>query len=283
MSKKKFTDLIDEMLIENKKASLRILLEEEEEDIFGSLDDESEEGDNEESSGDSEGGSEEGASDSEGDDEESPDDSGSDDSGSESKEEKDTDSITVQQFNQVADNIDKITKTFDKAYSTSQSHNAQIIDFVTNHISDINAEENAANESYGLKQRNSIEYFLNEKIDTEKVVKDIDAIQTIIDKGTDLINQFTVKRDVDIEKYVQGAINAYDHFDSMFSKEQIILNAIEGHFMMTCGDNAAEYFEDFKEQFMAVLNEKYGIEDDSTVIKHNNYHNASGASSVGKS
>ena len=33
---------------------------------------------------------------------------------------------------------------------------------------------------------------------------------------------------------------------------------------------------------MAVLNEKYGIEDDSTVIKHNNYHNAAGGSAVGK-
>ena len=276
MPKKNFTDLIDEMLHENKSATLRILLEEEEDDIFGAVessDEKSEEEGEEESGGEEESS---GEAESTGDEPES----GGDKNASSNAN---TDSITQAQFEKLENNISKISKTYEKAYGKSTSFYTKIIDYINNFVSDIDIGNPISLQArYDLGSNNSIDYFLNEKVNPDRVIKDIEAIQNLLDKGDDLVNQFATKKDVDIEKYVQGAINAYDHFDSMFSKEQIILNAVEGHFMMTCGDSAPEIFEEFKEGFMASLNEKHGIEDDSTIIKHNDYHNASGASSVGK-
>ena len=114
--------------------------------------------------------------------------------------------------------------------------------------------------SYSLSKKNSISYFLNEEVSVEDVEKDIDTVNNIIDKGSELIDKFKKGTDLNINRYVDAAINAFKNFDSLFSKESIVKQAVINLIVLNSGAKAEKNIKEFEELFHEELHSQFGIE-----------------------
>ena len=276
MSYKNFSNTVDSFLKENKSFSLKLLVEEEKEeekkeekeDLFGdsSLDD------NSESEGGSEGGSE--GDDAEGDDAEGDSSVGGDDSegGARSAE-----------IESVADGIEKMTAYYQKFFGSSNDNPSDesmgivgVQNNIANQVSLLSASVNES-KKYELGKRNSIKAFLNEETDPNDIVKDIEAVDNIIDKGTELINKFKKGSELNITHYVEASINAFRNFDSLFSKESIVKQAAINLIILNSGSKAEANIAEFEELFHEELHKEFGIEYEEHALITKNYHTSTGA------
>ena len=124
----------------------------------------------------------------------------------------------------------------------------------------------------------SIKNFLNE--DTKSITKLTNAMEdldTAIEKSTDVITKFKKGNDVDIEKYVASAINAYKNFDNLFSKHEIIRQGSINVLVLNSGSRSEEHIAEFEDLFYKELYSQFGIENKKYVIPVEKSHVATGA------
>jgi len=166
----------------------------------------------------------------------------------------------------------------------------QVQDFLSNDIASKSGESDSeiqivddddddikVENRYNLKTKNDIRYFLNEKIDIKDVEKDIEAVDNIIDKGSELIDKFKKGSEINIIQYVESSINAYRNFDNLFSKESIIKQAAMNLIILNSGARADENIREFEEVFHEELHKQFGIEYEEHAVITKPHHVATGA------
>ena len=250
-----FSNKINSMLVENKKYDLTLLVEEE--NLFDMPEkDESDDSTKKDSSNDNSETSKDTPADNDDELESSEDDSNEDDSNA----------IDYGQIETMNKKIEKIGKILDKG----RNNYPNVENFIAS---------NLRTESKNYSKQ-SIERFL--LFENEDVLKDteenIDALDRILQKGSDLISTFAERGDdIDIELYVSAAINAYKNFDSLFSKEDIVKQATINVLLLNSGENADRVINQFEELYHEELHKQFGIEREEHALIVNKSNVAAGA------
>lgn len=269
----KFSKKIFQDLREGKSISLEVLLEEKEEDVFDKMDDEEGSDDTEDTS--------------DSDDKKEPDETTSPDevpSG-------DEDTVTKAQFDDLVKNLENIKKLILR--TTDQKGTGGIEAFIGSTvaknltqksvelISDDDLKDLGESISRILN-KNKINNFIFEKDDSlDAIEDDIDNLDRILNKGTELVDTFKKGHDIDIESYVSASINAYKNFDNLFSKEEIIKQATINVIVLNSGSKAEANVKEFEELFHEELHKHFGIEYDEYALITKKHNAASGAKSQG--
>jgi hypothetical protein len=182
-----------------------------------------------------------------------------------------------------ADSIDKdyMEKTSDKLTDhisgISQSMEMMAMNnTVTKHIRDF--VKTGINESYNKK---SILKFLNEDDSTEKLEKSLDDYETLIQRGSDILDDQDDKvKSINLEKYVEAALHAIKHFDSLFNPFDIVLQSAKTALILDLGGFASKEektLEEFEEMLYAAVSEETDDVYEEYVLNTNEYPTASGA------
>ena len=141
--------------------------------------------------------------------------------------------------------------------------------FIANSISSTNE---------GLQyNKKSISRFLNEDIDPESVEADIEVLDRVLTKGTELVDKFRKGQDIDVNAYVTAAINAYSNFDNLFSKEIIVKQAAINVLVLNSGANSEQYITEFEELFHEELHKQFGVEYEEHALITKKFDNGAGA------
>ena len=177
----------------------------------------------------------------------------SDPSGTDADSDADVDEIRAKGFEDLETSLEKVATAIEKA-----SSDAGIGPVQDNISSFINASVNET-KSYNYS-KGSIKMFLSEDVDPENLEKDIDALDRVLSKGTDLVDKFTKGQEVDIEKYVDAAINAYRNFDNLFAKEKIVKQAAINVLVLNSGAKADQNIKEFENLFHEELYKQFGID-----------------------
>lgn len=200
------------------------------------------------------------------------------DSNTDSDSESEALSSKLANFEELANNLKDVSGYLRNV--TSKTDIFQVQDFLSNDITSKSPEsdnEIKAESKYSLKRKNNISYFLNEKIDIKDVEKDIEAVDNIIDKGSELIDKFKKGSEINMLQYVESSINAYRNFDNLFSKESIIKQAAMNLIILNSGAKAESNIREFEELFHEELHKQFGIEYEEHAVITKPHHVASGA------
>lgn len=195
----------------------------------------------------------------------------------------DEESVSKEQFEELSNQLSAIKSTIDKAKQEdgTQSVESYISTAVANSVS---VKESFSRFNKFLNKNKSIKRFIFEEKDSEDVEDveaDIDDLDRILSKGTDLVNKFKKGKEVNIEAYVDAAINAFRNFDSLFSKELIVKQATINVLVLNSGGKAPQNVKDFEEQFHEELHKQFGIEYEEHALITKNHNTATGAKSQG--
>ena len=271
-------------LMENSlSASLNILLEKKEDadDDFSFKDEKKTSKDSE---GDSEGEGKEEDDDSFGD----SGDAGDDESGGEEAEDsvdsgEEAEGVKEKQIQDLSDNL---TKLQDMLKSTSDSGNdiLQVQNYLSGQILTLGSEVGESvkeSKSYGIFKKNKISYFLNEKTDLKQIQDDIEIVDNIIDKGSELIDKFKKGKKLNIDHYVEASVNAFRNFDNLFAKENIVKQAAINLIILNAGARAEENIKEYEELFHEELHKQFNIDYEEHAIINEPYHTATGAMKQG--
>ena len=185
-----------------------------------------------------------------------------------------TDDITNQQILQTTKKLGDITVAMKKNLSTFGIGFIEdyITSFVSSNVSD-NVSENISYENISIKE------FLFEK-DKTKLEKSLVDYQDTLETAHSYIEDYKLGNNVDIESYVDGAVSALEKFDNLFAKESFVIHAVVNLLILHTKSKAGEYIEEFKDLFAKRL-DKAGISYDSRVISNTNYKVAVGGKSQG--
>ena len=165
----------------------------------------------------------------------------------------------------------------------------QVQDFLSNDIYSKMSDSSSSTEKisssdklnleskYSLNKKNKISYFLNEKISIKDIEDDIEAVDNIIDKGSELIDKFKKGTKLNINQYVESSINAYRNFDNLFAKESIVKQAAMNLIILNSGARAEENIREFEELFHEELHKQFGIEYEEHAVITKPHHVATGA------
>lgn len=246
-----------ELLLEEKNPKLSSFLFEKKEDdaaLFDMSDEEETEPADEES---------------EGDDTEESDDTEAE---SDDKESDDTESegATQQQVETLTAQIEAIKNTIDKVNKDDGTQSIE--SFIAGIVSaDVNESY-----SYGKK---SIKGFLLSEDDKslERVEQDIDVLDRVLTKGTELVDKFKKGKEINVSAYVTAAMNAYKNFDNLFAKEKIVKQATINVLILNSGAKAEQNIKEFEELFHEELNRQFGIEYPEYALVTKKHNAATGA------
>lgn len=266
-----FSKKVNKILNENNVKSLKILLEEEEEKSNDSKDifdfDSEEEASKDKDQDSSEDAGEESN-------EDKDQDSSEDDGESDLSSEDDASGLTDATIQQNTDDLEKIASRFKNIKNELGSIESIMSDA---YISAAGEESLSVSESK-IYTDFSIKNFLNE--DTKSITKLTNAMEDLdsaIEKSTDVITRFKKGNDVDIEKYVASAINAYKNFDNLFSKHEIIRQGSINVLVLNSGSKSEEHIKEFEDLFYKELHSQFGIENKKYVIPVEKSNVATGA------
>ena len=115
----------------------------------------------------------------------------------------------------------------------------------------------------------------------DAVEAEIDDLDRVLTKGTDVVDKFKKGRELNIEKYVNVAINAFRNFDSLFSKESIVKQATINVLVLNSGAKADQNIGEFKKRFHEELSSQFGIDYEDEVLDVESKNTAAGAKSQG--
>lgn len=268
----KLKNRIHENLSKNKSISLRILLEDEKEDAFDAFDKEDEE--------DKKSEDDEESSDSKSEDSEEQDNEEQDEFDSKSVDDK---SSALEQLKSLEDEVttikDYILGLKDGA-STGKG-TTSIESYLSSAIASESISENLKIIENIVKQNMNLNKFLFEDEDLEQIEDDLDDLDKILDKGSEIVNKFKKGKEINISSYANAAINAYKNFDSLFSKELIVKQAAINVIVLNSGAKAKVNVENFEEMFHKELYKNFGIEYEDHVVTSKKHKTASGAKSQG--
>ncbi len=255
-------NIIHESLKRNKPVSLRILLEE---DSFpdSAFDDEDKNNEDENS------------------DDENSEDENSEDENSESdvieepqSDEGDDVDVTSSQIEELTSQLDAMKQSID--ITKTDDGTSSVESYVSSAVSSLGES---------IKRLNDLSRFLLEEEskdeDLSDVEDDIDSLDRILSKGNELVAKFKKGKNLNINSYVDAAINAYRNFDSLFSKELIVKQATINVIVLNSGAKAKENVREFEELFHESLHKNFDIEYEEHALITNKSNTASGAKSQG--
>ena len=188
----------------------------------------------------------------------------------------------------LADQIEDVSNYL-KSVTDKSDDIFQVQDFLSNDIyskmsDSYSSKEKISSDSqlnlenkYSLNKKNKISYFLNEKISIKDIEDDIEAVDNIIDKGSELIDKFKKGTKLNIQQYVESSINAYRNFDNLFAKESIVKQAAMNLIILNSGARAEENIREFEELFHEELHKQFGIEYEEHAVITKPHHVATGA------
>ena len=103
---------------------------------------------------------------------------------------------------------------------------------------------------------------LSEKssLELKNIEKDIDVINRVLTKGTELFKNFKNPDQIDIKPYVDAGLVAYKNFDSLFQKEKFIKQAITNLLVLNSGSEAEINIKEFEEMFHKELYNKFDLD-----------------------
>ena len=171
--------------------------------------------------------------------------------------------VTKQQIETLTSQIEAIRATIDKVNSDdgTQSIESFIAGVVAKEVSQDTDKESEGDVSESYYGNNSISSFLlTEDEDLEAVEKNIDVLDRVLTKGTDLVDKFKKGKEIDINSYVTAAINAYKNFDNLFAKEKIVKQATINVLVLNSGSKAEANIKEFEELFHEELHRQFGVE-----------------------
>ena len=275
MKNKLFSNSVYSNLKESNSFSLKLLLEEEkEEDIFAALDEPEEDPEEEAESGEEPGAESE----------EEP----GDESEIVPEEEE---SVTKEQFDKLLDDLEMIKSyilgTRDIEGDGTQDGTSSIESYIGSAVSVSEVAESFIVKNIDLikeKYMKSFKSFLLEdesKDVVDAVEAEIDDLDRVLTKGTDVVDKFKKGRELNIEKYVNVAINAFRNFDSLFSKESIVKQATINVLVLNSGAKADQNIGEFKKRFHEELSSQFGIDYEDEVLDVESKNTAAGAKSQG--
>jgi|11_taG_2_1085331.scaffolds.fasta_scaffold00031_7 hypothetical protein len=123
--------------------------------------------------------------------------------------------------------------------------------------------------------RKGISEFLLEKSDVKKLEKELEGLEDTLDSGYEKLNKKKKDPNLDIERYVEVAIDTLEKFDK-YDKEKIVCITMQNIIANDAGFYAEKYVVDFEDAFYTRIsssrdpNEKYSI-------FNSNYDTSSGA------
>jgi hypothetical protein len=221
----------------------------------------------------------------------------SEEEGEESTE--DTQSVSEEQLSTLVDQISAIKDTIEsvknedgtssvEGYISSAVSGAESVDDnveINTSKKQISAsvKESLANFNNFLNNNMSIKKFIFEEDDKDlgKIEVELDNLDRVLSKGTEVVNKFKKGKNLNIDSYVDAAINAYSNFDNLFSKELIIKQATINVLVLNSGAKARQNIAEFEEKFHEELHKKFNIEYEDHALITKNYNAASGAKSQG--
>ena len=167
----------------------------------------------------------------------------------------DEDAVTKEQFDNLLDQMEKISTyvlgvrdeegdgTQDGVGSLEAYISAGVEAGLNESIKRSFAAEKIINDISLIKEKynNTLKNFLLKEDDKDKlaaVEAEIDDLDRILTKGTEVVDKFKKGRELNIEKYVNVALNAFRNFDSLFSKESIVKQATINVLVLNSGAKA---------------------------------------------
>ena len=175
-----------------------------------------------------------------------------------------------EQFKKLKNDIDKVLA------SLSGASNDGVQD-VENYIANAIQLES---KDLSFYNKNSIGMFLLEKNDNiEKVESSLENLDSLLSKGSEIIDKFKKGKSIDINQYVEVAMNAFRNFDNLFSKEKIVKQATINMIILNSGAKAEENIKKFEKLFHEELHKQFGIEYDDHVLDSQEMNVAVGARS----
>ena len=289
MKDKLFSNSVYNNLKESNSFSLRLLLEEEEdkgkkkeEDLFAALDEPKDSPEPDSDTPDSD----------------TPDSDTPDSDTPDVDEPDDEESVTKEQFDNLLDQMEKITTYVlgvrDEEGDGTQDGVGSLESYISSGVeAGLNesakrslSAEKIINDISLIKEKynNTLKNFLLEEDDKDKlaaVEAEIDDLDRILTKGTEVVDKFKKGRELNIEKYVNVALNAFRNFDSLFSKESIVKQATINVLVLNSGAKADQNITEFKKRFHEELSRQFGIEYEDEVLDVDRKNTAAGAKSQG--
>ena len=183
----------------------------------------------------------------------------------------DEEAVTKSQLEDLQKDLNVIKNTILK--TTSDDGITSVERFIANAVSN-----QTVSESYNKK---SIKRFLFEDVDADEIEDDIETLDSVLSKGIDLVDKFKRGKDIDIESYVNAAINAYKNFDNLFSKEEIVKQASINVLVLNSGASAENHIKEFEELFHEELHKQFGVEYEEHALITKKFDVGSGARSQG--
>lgn len=280
--KKSYSNKVAQRLKEN-KINLSILFEEDDkdenkDDDIGNLFSDDSFKDDEDKEESSDGDSKENSSD---DSEKSSDDKKTDEDNVEEKE-QDTTELDEENLNNLSDQVAYMKNFFEKIKKDDGTSSVE--NYISSAVaSNINASSLSRLAASFLRKGKSISSFLmfEEKADKEleKVEAELDDIDRVLTKGSEIVDKFKKGKDIDIQSYVDAAVNAYKNFDSLFAKELIVKQATINVLILNSGAKAEMNIREFEELFHEELHKQFNIEYEEHALITKKSDTAAGAKS----
>lgn len=247
-----------ELLLEEKNPRLSNFLFEKKEDSGGLFD----MFDEEENSEDEDDSEEENSEDEDASEEENSED--------EDASEEESEGATQQQIETLTSQIEAIKNTIDKVNKDDGTQSIE--SFIAGIVSaDVN-------ESYSYSSKSIKKFLLTEDDGSlENVEQDLDILDRVLTKGTELVDKFKKGKEINVASYVTAAINAYKNFDNLFAKEKIVKQATINVLVLNSGARAEQNIKEFEELFHEELNRQFGIEYPEYALVTKKHNTATGA------
>lgn len=159
------------------------------------------------------------------------------------------DTVDDLQFKVLSNSLESMTSSIDNL--TSDDAIIDIQNFVSSNLD----ESLYYNKSIGnilLSEKSSLEL--------KNMEKEIDIIDRVLSKGSELVKNFKNPSPINIDQYVEVGLNAYKNFDSLFKKENFIKQAIKNLLVLNSGSDAEKNIKEFEEMFHKELYNKFNIE-----------------------
>ena len=183
----------------------------------------------------------------------------------------DADSLDRDYMEKTSDRLEDHISGISKSLEISAIDNT-----VTKHIRDF--VKTGVNESYNKK---SILKFLNEDDSTEKLEKSLDDYETLIQRGADILDDQDDKvKNINVEKYVEAALHAIKHFESLFNPFDIVLQSAKTALILDLGgfaDQEEKVLEEFEEMLYSAVSEETDDVHEDYVLNTKEHPIASGA------
>jgi len=202
--------------------------------------------------------------------------------GDEKDPEQDTAELDEENLNNLSDQVSYMKNFFEKIKKDDGTSSVE--NYISSAVaSNINASALAKLTASFLRKGKSISSFLmfEEKADKEleKVEAELDDIDRVLTKGSEIVDKFKKGKDIDIQGYVDAAVNAYKNFDSLFAKELIVKQATINVLILNSGAKAEMNIREFEELFHEELHKQFNIEYEEHALITQKNDTAAGAKS----